>query len=232
MKPQGSMAAIFEKQWLHLLGIVVSVPILWFVSRRCACFHHGELWGISTWTWFWISVDVPIAHQIFVWFCWRSELHRGAMSRWFGDLAFPIYGAIFTVFLVARLVVITALAISSRDTIPASITLLKILAGVVALPVAYLGYSVTRYFGVLRAYGADHFDESYHHLPLVREGIFRFTSNGMYVFGLMALYVPALWFGSRPALVAAVFSHLFIWIHYFATELPDMRRIYPTPFAT
>jgi hypothetical protein len=228
MKPSGTMSAIFERQWIHLLAITVSVPILWLISRGCACFHSGELWGIDTWTWFWISVEVPIAHQIFVWFCWRLELHRGAMTRWLGGLAFPVYGAIFTVFLVGRLVVITALAISSRGTIPASDSLLKILACFVAIPVVYLGYSVARYFGVLRAYGADHFDEPYRNRPLVREGIFRFTSNGMYIFGLMALYLPALWFGSRPAMVAAVFSHLFIWVHYFATELPDMRRIYGT----
>jgi hypothetical protein len=42
----------------------------------------------------------------------------------------------------------------------------------------------------------------------------------------MVLYLPALWYASRPALVAAVFSHLYIWVHYFATERPDMRRIY------
>jgi protein-S-isoprenylcysteine O-methyltransferase Ste14 len=226
MKPVGSIGAIFERQWLHFLAIVVSVPILWFISRACSCFHHGELWGISTWTWFWISVDVPIAHQIYVWFCWRFELHRGAMTRWFGDLAFLVYGAIFTVFLVGRLVVITALAVSSRDTLPVNDFLLRILACVALIPVAYLGYSVARYFGVLRAFGADHFDESYRNRPLVREGIFRFTSNGMYTFGLMALYIPALWFGSRPAMVAAIFGHLYIWVHYFTTELPDMRSIY------
>jgi hypothetical protein len=50
----------------------------------------------------------------------------------------------------------------------------------------------------------------------------------MYTFGLMVLYIPALWYASRPALVAAVFGHLYIWVHYFTTELPDMRRIYGT----
>jgi hypothetical protein len=29
-------------------------------------------------------------------------------------------------------------------------------------------------------------------------------------------------------MVAAVFGHLYIWVHYFTTELPDMRRIYGT----
>ncbi|MFC2144100.1 methyltransferase [Acidobacteriota bacterium] len=228
MKEQGSMAAIFEWQWLHVLALAVMIPILWFLSLNCGCFHRGELWGISTWNWFWISVEIPIAHQIFVWFCWRSELHRGLLSRAFGRYGFAIYAAVFTVFLVGRLVVISALSLASRDTLIANTLVLKILAVIIAVPVVYLMYSVARYFGILRACGADHFDPSYKSKPIVREGIFRFTSNGMYTFGLMVLYIPALWYASRPALVAAVFGHVYIWVHYFTTELPDMRRIYGT----
>ena len=29
-------------------------------------------------------------------------------------------------------------------------------------------------------------------------------------------------------LSVAGFSHLYIWVHYFTTELPDMHRIYGT----
>jgi tetratricopeptide (TPR) repeat protein len=78
----------------------------------------------------------------------------------------------------------------------------------------------------LRKQGADHFDESYRSKPLETRGIYRFTSNGMYIYGLMAVYLPALWYASRPALVAAVFGHIYIWVHYFTTEKPDMQRIY------
>ena len=229
MKPQGSMAAIFERQWLHVLALAVGLPLLWQISHFCGCFHRGELWGISTWNWFWISVEVPIAHQIFVWFCWRTELHRGLMSRLFGRFGFSFYAAVFTLFLVARLVSVTALAIASRGSLPANPAILQSLAVVIAIPVAYLMYSVGRYFGVLRAYGADHFDDSYRSKPMVRKGIFRFTSNGMYTFGMMVLYIPALWYASRPALVAAIFGHVYIWVHYFTTERPDMRRIYGSP---
>ena len=226
MKPQGSIAAIFERQWLHALALVVAVPILWLISMKCSCFHRGELWGISTWNWFWISVEIPILHQIFVWFCWRTELHRSLISRTFGRFGFVFYAVIFTFFMIARLLSVTNLAIASRDTLAANHTLLQFLALLIAIPVAYLMYSVARFFGVLRAYGADHFDPSYRSKPLVRKGIFRFTSNGMYTYGLMALYIPALWFASRPALVAAVFGHVYIWVHYFTTEKPDMERIY------
>jgi len=226
MKEKGSMAAIFERQWLHALALAVGLPVLWLVSMNCGCFHRGELWGISTWNWFWISVEIPIAHQIFVWFSWRSELHRNLISRIFGRLGFSAYAAVFTFFLVARLVSVTALSVASRETLPVNPFALKLTAVVIGFPVAYLMYSVARYFTITRAYGADHFVDAYRAKPLIREGIFRFTSNGMYTFGLMVLYLPALWYASRPALVAAVFGHLYIWVHYFATELPDLRRIY------
>lgn len=223
------MAAIFERQWLHVLALVVMLPILWQISLFCGCFHRGELWGITTWNWFWISIEIAIAHQLFVWFCWRSELHRGLISRVFGRLGFVLYALVFTGFLGARLFAVTVLSMASRATLPVNHTFVQYLAVVLAIPVAYLMYSVIRYFGILRAYGADHFDTSYRKKPLVRRGIFRLTANGMYTFGMMVLYIPALWYASRPALVAAVFAHLYIWVHYFTTELPDMRRIYGTP---
>jgi protein-S-isoprenylcysteine O-methyltransferase Ste14 len=148
------------------------------------------------------------------------------ISRAFGPLAFPLYGAVFMAFLVARIVAILLLAIASRDTLPVNLVALRWLAGVVAIPFAYLAYSVVSFFTISRAMGADHFKKSYRSRPLENRGIYRFTSNGMYIYGMMVLYLPALWYASRPALVAAVFGHLYIWVHYFTTEKPDMRRIY------
>ena len=44
---------------------------------------------------------------------------------------------------------------------------------------------------------------------------------------LWGIGTPAwLWFASAAGLVAAAFNHLYIWVHYFATERPDMLRIY------
>jgi hypothetical protein len=48
----------------------------------------------------------------------------------------------------------------------------------------------------------------------------------MYIFGFFILWVPGLWFASVAALSVALFNHLYIWVHYFSTELPDIRRIY------
>ena len=94
------------------------------------------------------------------------------------------------------------------------------------LRLALLAYSVTRYFTYRRAVGIDHFDPSYRNEPLVRHGIFRFTPNAMYTFGLLILWVPGLLAASAAALLAALFSHVYIWVHYFCTERPDMHHIY------
>jgi hypothetical protein len=59
-----------------------------------------------------------------------------------------------------------------------------------------------------------------------RRGTFRFSPNAMYVFGFCALWIPAFLFQSSAALVFAAFSHAYIWVHYHATEKPDMKRIY------
>jgi protein-S-isoprenylcysteine O-methyltransferase Ste14 len=99
------------------------------------------------------------------------------------------------------------------------------------VPVLYLLYSVGRYFTFERAFGADHFDPAVRMLPLVRAGIFRFTPNAMYVFGFLLLWIPALWWGSAAGLAAAIFNHAYIWVHYVATERPDLRRLYGPPDA-
>ena len=94
------------------------------------------------------------------------------------------------------------------------------------VPIVYLFYSVARYFTFRRALGIDHFDPSYRTKPLERRGIFRFTRNGMYTFGLLVVWLPGLYAASKAALLAALFHHASIWVHYACTELPDMRRLY------
>lgn len=90
----------------------------------------------------------------------------------------------------------------------------------------YLFYSVQKYFGFAHAYGIDHFDESYRAKPLVREGIFKYTDNGMYTFGTLIVILPGLIFASKAALLLGVLNYLYVWVHYFALEKPDMKRIY------
>ena len=119
------------------------------------------------------------------------------------------------------------LAIANQRTVQIDPAWLNATAVVIAIPTIYLFYSVSRYFGYRRALGIDHFDPSYREKPFIRRGIFRLTRNGMYTFGFGAVWLPGLLWGSQAALLSAAFSHLYIWVHYFCTELPDMRRIYP-----
>jgi len=99
------------------------------------------------------------------------------------------------------------------------------LASLIAPVVIYLFYSVIRYFTIKRAYGIDHFDKNYNE-PYVIGGIFRYTDNGMYVYGLLILYLPGLLLFSKAALIVALFNHVYVWVHYYCTERPDMKAIY------
>jgi len=188
----------------------------------------GELWVWTSIQWLWAAVILAILHQFWVVAWWRTELHRQATSRAFGKAGFILYAIGFSILGIARTAAVWLLAIANQGTLPLSPALMKVVAILLAIPALYLFYSVRKYFGFRRAFGYDHWDPSYSHKPMVRQGIFRYTSNGMYVFGFLILWVPALWFGSVAALVAALFNHLYIWVHYYATERPDMKRIYNT----
>jgi hypothetical protein len=216
---------IFEKQGLHatfLAALLVGVALV----SRLASVRTGHLWGIGTPAWLWLAVAIPIVHQVFVWFCWRNKLYGSWPTRVFGNLAFPLYAAGFSILGIARVVVVFMLAIANRDALAVNPTALRIIAIVAAIPTVYLFYSTKRYFGFKRALGIDHFDPSYRSMAFVRKGIFRFTSNGMYTYGFLLLWIPALWYASPAALCVALFNHIYIWVHYYATELPDMKRIY------
>lgn len=216
---------IFEKQWFHasvLAALLVGVALVGSLDSV----RTGHLWGVNTPVWLWLAVALPIVHQVWVWFCWRTQLYGSWLTRVFGGLGFPLYAAGFSVLGIARLVVVFILAIANRDALSANLTALRTLAIGAAIPTVYLFYSVIRYFGFKRALGIDHFDQSYQSMLFVRKGIFRFARNGMYTYGFLLLWIPALWYASPAALCAAFFNHLYIWVHYYATELPDMKHIY------
>lgn len=221
----GKIASLFEGQWLHILLVVVFVNGV-MRAGSLEGINAGELWGVSTPSWFWAAIIIPIVHQVYVWFCWRTQLHLRLLTRLFGNSAFSLYAIGFSIIGILRVLLVFLLAYANRDTLDVNPVVLKALAVLLILPAIYLFYSVSRYFGYKRAFGIDHFDESYRHEEFVRKGIFRFSENSMYTFGFLLLWVPALWFASIATLVVALFSHLYIWVHYYTTELPDIRRIY------
>lgn len=216
---------IFEKQWLHVLLLAALLTGVTFISELDS-FHSGDLWGLATQTWLWLAVTLAVAHQVLVWFCWRTQLHLALLTRMLGKAGFVVYAVLFSILGIARVVAVFLLAISNQETLPVQEIVLKVLATLAAIPALYLFYSVKRYFGFKRAFGIDHFDSSYRKMPFIKKGIFKHTNNGMYVYGFLLLWVPALWWASSAALAAALFNHLYIWVHYFSTERPDIQRIY------
>jgi protein-S-isoprenylcysteine O-methyltransferase Ste14 len=221
----GKLKFILEGQWLHLLLLVVFLNVV-LRAESLEGIASGDLWGIATPIWFWAAIIIPIIHQVYVWFCWRTQLHLRLLTRLFGNSAFAFYAIGFSIIGIIRVLLVFLLAYANRDTVDVNHILLQSLAVLLILPAIYLFYSVSRYFGYKRAFGIDHFDESYRHEAFVRKGIFRISENSMYTFGFLLLWVPALWFASIAALLVALFSHLYIWVHYYTTELPDIRRIY------
>ena len=215
---------IFERQWLHLLGLVALLAAVTLAMPWAGLDDGPFRFGSAGW-WVLLAVRLAVVHQVFVWFCWRTELHAGMLSRLFGAGGFPTYAVFFVALGGARFAAALTVAWVDRGSLAPESLALKGAALLMLLPVAYMFWSIRRFFGVRRALGADHFDAAYRTMPLVREGIFRWTPNAIYTFGPFVLWAAALWWSSRAALVTAAFNHLYIWVHWFATEKPDLRRI-------
>ena len=215
---------MFEKQGWHFVFLMLLLAGVALLARGDVL--AGQLWGLSTQGWLWIAIAVPVAHQVMVWLLWRGQLYHGWMTNWFGENGFPIYKVLFTALFVARPISLILLGISNFNSLPLNPTLAYVLAGILFVPFAYTMYSVAHYFGINRAYGIDHFDRSYRDKPFVKQGMFKYTDNAMYKFGFLILWAIALVFLSKAALLAAAFNHLYIWVHFYFTELPDIRHIY------
>jgi len=130
------------------------------------------------------------------------------------------------VLLLSRPLSLMLVAVSDGNSLGLPLFVRVTAALVLAVPAIYTLYSVVRYFGIARAAGRDHFDPAYRDLPLVRQGIFRLTSNAMYTYAFLILWSIAIAYGSRAGMIVAVFNHAYIWVHYVCTERPDMREIY------
>jgi len=216
---------ILEKQGYHLLSILVLISGVWFVAQGDLL--EGVFLGISTTTWLILSVLFPILHQVYVVICWRGELYYGWLSNSLGERAFTVWAIGFMILFMARPITIFALAIANRGTLDLPNWINIPLIGICLAVVAYMAYSFVKYFSPERALGIDHFQpEKYRNIPFVREGIFKWSSNAMYTYAFLALWMIGLIFNSKAALLAALFNHLYIWAHYYFTEYPDMQYIY------
>ena len=205
---------IWHGQSLHLLSLLALLGLAWLVWLKL-----DQPFPVA----FWSAIALPIAHQVFVWLAWRLELHSSATSR---NLGFRTYLVIFFVLFGGRFVTLIALAWLDRGSLGLSVGPQVFVTTLLALPGFYAFYSVKRYFGMVRAAGADHFDARFRDMPLVHEGIFRLTNNGMYLCAFLLFWALAVGFNSAAALAVAAFSHAYIWVHFYATEQPDMEYLY------
>ena len=219
---------MFKKQGWHFFFLILLLTGVAFIAQGDLLI--GQLWGISTQVWFWLAIAIPVAHQIIVGLIWRGQLYHNWMTNAFGTKGFFVYKIIFSILFVARPISIVLLGISNRSTLPLNLFLAYGLAIILLIPAAYGMYSVVHYFGIDRAYGIDHFEpEIYRDKAFVKQGMFKYTDNVMYKFIFLILWAIALVFLSQAALLVAAFSHLYIWVHFYFTELPDIRYIYGEP---
>lgn len=218
---------VLKYQHWHFIILTALLIGIYFLVIQDTTMLNGKFIGISSKKWFLLAILSPIIHQVYVVVCWRLELFYSVISKTFGNKGFKLFKFGFTILILLRILTIILLAISSSNTLNLNKPLAYILSGILFIPSVYLFYSVKKYFGIDRAFGIDHFEpKKFKELPFIRKGIFKYTSNGMYVFGFLILWIPGIIFLSKAALLVALFNHTYIWIHYYFTELPDIKIIY------
>jgi hypothetical protein len=146
---------MFEKQGWHFVFLIFLLVGVMFLAQGNLL--AGSLWGLSTGVWLWITIAVPVAHQILVGLIWRGELYHGWMTKNFGANGFLVYKVIFTVLFAAWPISVLLLGISNFGTLTCPPGVMMIAGVLLLIPFGYAMYSVIRYFGLDRAYGIDHF---------------------------------------------------------------------------
>ncbi|MDA1330146.1 MAG: methyltransferase [Chloroflexi bacterium] len=219
------MSRFLEKQHYHLIAVI----ILLLTFQRLAALPgalNGAYLGLTAAQWYWAAIWIAIAHQVYVMLVWRAELHYGAPSRLLGDRALSVFGIGFALFSFARIGAPVGLAIATAGSLAWPRPLTITLALISLLLTTALMLSVARYFGFRRALGGDHFNPAYRTMPKASGGLYDYVDNGMYIFGFFVFWFIAFAWSSLGALLVALFNHLYIWVHYYTTEKPDMARIY------
>jgi hypothetical protein len=219
-----SVRYFFYRQIWHLLALVILIPITWALAAPAL--RQGAFLGIEDTTWFWLSMGIPILHQVIVWIVFRLQMGWATLSKLLGRADLIIWGFLFLPFLVARLIILFGLARTTRFSLALPGPLSYFLGVLLLLPALYTSWSVLRYFGLVRAMVGDHFRVRFRKMPMVKRGAFRYSQNAMYAFAFFLLWSIALFHQSHAALSAALFQHAYIWVHYYCTEKPDMEIIY------
>ena len=210
----------FKNQVWHLGGTIV----LFYIGIQFVNLGNNTniFFGIGALGWFMIAMSIPLIHQTYVWICWRSELCWKLISNTIG---FKGYVVLFFILIISRLSAIVLCFIDYGSLYNPG-WFAWILGLILFIHGAYTMYSVKRYFGFLRAAGADHFDTKYRNLPFENRGIFKWSPNAMYLFAIAIPFSFAVSTGSQSMFVVAIYTYISIWLHYFCTEKPDIVEIY------
>ena len=214
------LSFFFKHQIWHIGGMV----ILFYIGAQLVELKNNTntFIGIDASSWFMIAMSIPLIHQTYVWICWRSELCWKSISNTIG---FKGYVIIFFILILSRLSAIV-LCFIDYGSLYTPGWFAWSLAIIIFIPGAYTMYSVKKYFGFLRATGADHFDAKYRDMPFEKRGIFKWTPNAMYVFGIGVPFGFETATGSLLMFIVAIYTYISIWLHYFCTEKEDFKVIY------
>ncbi len=216
---------IFKRQAYHVLVYIILGIVFIYYSAHYTD-HDKSLWGLTVHEWVIVSWIAAGLHQFWIVLFWRLELYYGVIKKIFGRGGFFIYKAGFVLFASVRLVAVIPASKLSARTLEINELLRWSLIGITTPFILWSILSVVLYFGINRAFGADHFFPEYRSMSLEKRGTFRYIPNSMYTILLLVIYHPALFYASLPGLVFALIHHLFIWTHYFCTEKPDLEEIY------
>ena len=210
----------FKGQIWHLGGTIILFYIgFQFVDLES---NTNSFFGFNALNWFLIAMSIPLIHQIYVWICWRSELCWKSVSNTIG---FKGYVILFFILIISRLSAIVLCFVDYGSLYKPNL-IAWIFSIIIFIPGAYTMYSVKKYFGFLRAAGADHFYQKYRDMPFEKRGIFKWTPNAMYVFAIGIPFAFATSTGSKSMFIVAIYTYISIWLHYYFTEKEDFKIIY------
>jgi hypothetical protein len=215
---------LWKRQGWHAAAVAVLVPTTWLLAAPGTT--GTTLLGMGAPLWLGLALGLGVAHQSFVWACWRSELGWRALTRRLGETGFTLYRVGFAILALSRIAAFVGLAITDAHQLYVPGVLSWVAAALIAAPGIWGSISVKLYFGFTRATGADHFHERYRTMPFVRKGAFKYVPNSMYTLIIPAFFAGGFLSGSQATFALAAFQFAYIGVHYWCTEKPDMELIY------
>lgn len=224
-KASGSYQHVFKGQFQHVLLLSIMIPGFLYLSAPS--FDGRSIWEFPASSLSIALLIVVVSHQMIGWFVFRAQLYSGLLTKVLGKFDLVVWGVVFFALFFLRPLITIALGLTDSGTLYGPRWVQIGIGFSLLIPVFYTIWSIHKYFGIERALGGDHFREKYRHMPLVKNGAFKYSDNAMYSFAFLIFWAIALLLGSRLALAAAVFQHAYIWVHMYCTEAPDIEVIYP-----